>query len=290
MIEKDYFRKIKIKKAKGSKQKIIKLVNFKSKKDEKDNLLINKRSEFPDSDREGILKKSKCFQIKINNNIEHNSKNNKINRNIFGDDYRLSFGLNNLNLKKLQKINIFKSKSNNNFLKIDNEIAHHILKGYVKHKGSPDKCRLCLEMLKRSLSNEKKIYDSNCIEKVRKFSGTGHLLNKSLTQFRTKVRMVKLRLINNKKNHSSTNNIHNKKIIYSNYEIYKGDNKISRLNKSLSHLTRMKNKIESKNKNFNLNEDNGLNYSDLMENYKDLNEVNFPAINSYFHKPTNKIE
>ena len=91
-------------------------------------------------------------------------------------------------------------------------------------------------------------------------------MNKSLIQFRNRIKRAKLRYINDKYNSL------NQKVVYS------GD-------KDVNRPIKIKNKYVLRNINNPLEKNENTDQSVLIDDIKELSDKNFPAIFSYFHRP-----
>ena len=176
-----------------------------------------------------------------------------------------------------------------NFDNYENVFYHHHLKKYRKHWGNEKNCPLCREMAEKSKLNEYKIFGiSNSIKlKKFKFKHINNMKYKTIFDknlFRNE-EMNKLKKTNNR----SKKNIFNRNYLFKEYPINSNyfKNKINIRNSlpSLNYFSNNKNNMEKRK---NLIDYFNCNDSKLLDSYSDLIDIEFPAINSYFHKNNNQ--
>ena len=205
--------------------------------------------------KNNFVKIPKLKKTKLNNSFLYLSNNNK-NKEI--PIFKISDTLGDV------------TKKENTFLYKDENNLNYHMKEYIKHKGKIENCPLCLEMTKKSEYNKNKIMNNNNNDK----------LNKKLMDYCRKEEINKLKIIN----------INNRKIIERNnsFRDYSKTNKAKnniQIKKSFNSFNKNKNELKRKT---NLMDYFSNNDSSILHNYTHLINIEFPAINSYFHKRNKK--
>ena len=208
-----------------------------------------------------FVKIPKIKKDKLNNSFLYLYNNNK-NKEI--PIFKVSDTLGELIKNNVKKENTFLYKDENN-------LNYH-MKEYVRHKGKIENCPLCLDMVKKSEYNKNKILNND--------NYNNDKINKKLMDYCRKEEINKLKIIN----------INNRKIIERNnsFRDYsrtnKGKNNIQ-IKKTFNIFNKNKNELKRK---VNLMDYFSNNDSSISNNYTHLIDIEFPAINSYFHKRNKK--